>query len=190
MLAAASATVLTLSPTAFAQQQGTALAQNAVRAALPDTTPCPESVAAIATCYTARHETGAYLFAFMPKDWNGNLVVFAHGGPYYTPPTATDRPTRFDNLGSVAVRRGFTWIGSTYRREGFGILMAAEDSDDARKFFITHFATPRRTVLLGSSYGGLVGAKLVETYSKNPDGSSRCSARLWRRCKLLVPQRK
>jgi hypothetical protein len=24
----------------------------------------------------------------MPKNWNGNLVVFAQGGPFYMPPTA------------------------------------------------------------------------------------------------------
>jgi hypothetical protein len=73
---------------ALAITGGTSLAHDAVRPALPDTPPCPESIAAIATRYTARHETGAYLFAVMPKDWNGNLIVFAHGGPFYTPPTA------------------------------------------------------------------------------------------------------
>src|SRR6516225_9362763 len=73
---------------ALAITGGAALAQDAVRAALPDTAPCPESIAAIATCYSAKHETGAYLFAVMPKDWNGNLIVFAHGGPFYTLPTA------------------------------------------------------------------------------------------------------
>ena len=49
--------------------------------ALPDTTACPESIAAIATCYAAKQESGAYLLAAMPKNWNGNLIVFAHGGP-------------------------------------------------------------------------------------------------------------
>jgi len=29
----------------------------------------------------------------------------------------------------------------------------------------------QRTVLHGASYGDLVGAKLIETYAKNPDGS-------------------
>jgi hypothetical protein len=43
----------------------------------------------------------------------------------------------------VAVQRGFASIGSTYRREGFGVRMAAEDSDDARKFFIRRSASIR-----------------------------------------------
>jgi hypothetical protein len=50
--------------------------------------------------------------------------------------------------------------------------MAAEDSDNARRFFLARFATPKRIILHGISYGGLVGAKLVDTYSKNPDGST------------------
>jgi hypothetical protein len=57
--------------------------------------------------------------------------------------------------------------------------MAAEDSDDARKFFIARFATPMRTILHGNSYGGLVGAKLVETYAKNPDGSTNFNGALF-----------
>jgi hypothetical protein len=122
----------------------------------------------------------------MPKNWNGNLVVFAHGGPTYTPPTATSSQRYVGSQGAavgrdvlrvrsgrpaaakagpvggpVAVNRGFAWIASSYRREGYGVAMAAEDSDNARKFFIARFATPKRIVLHGNSYGGIIGAKLV-----------------------------
>jgi hypothetical protein len=47
----------------------------------PDAIACPKEVADIATCYSAKLESGAYLLAAMPKSWNGNLIVFAHGGP-------------------------------------------------------------------------------------------------------------
>jgi hypothetical protein len=157
---------------ALAITAGATLAQDAGRAALPDTAPCPESIAAIATCYTARHETGAYLFAAMPKNWNGDLVVFAHGGPTYTPPTATSGQRYVDKFSPVAVNRGFAWIASSYRREGYGVALAAEDSDIARKFFIARIATPKRTILHGASYGGVVGAKLIETYAKRENGNT------------------
>jgi hypothetical protein len=71
----------------------------------------------------------------------------------------------------VAVKRGFAWIASSYRREGYGVAMAAEDSDDALKFFIARFATPKRTILYGGSYGAIVGAKVIESYAKK-DGST------------------
>jgi hypothetical protein len=48
----------------------------------------------------------------------------------------------------------------------------AEDSDNARKFFIARFPTPKRIILHGNSYGGIVGAKLIETYAKKDDGST------------------
>jgi len=149
---------------------GTGEAQEAQKAALPDTTPCPEAVAGIATCYAARLETGAYITAALPKTWNGDLVVFAHGGPSLLPPTATGSKSDLAKY-SYSVRHGFAWVASSYRREGYGVAMAAADSNDARKFFIARIGKPQRTILHGASYGGLVGAKLIETYAKNPDGS-------------------
>ena len=144
-------------------------AQN-LAANLPPPTSCPEAVAAIATCYTAKLETGAYLLAAMPKTWNGNLIVFAHGGPSVTPPAENDSQ---DDLAkyAIGVRMGFAWIASTYRKEGYGVQMAAADTDDARKFFVERIGKPKRTILHGASYGGLVGAKLLETYAKSADGA-------------------
>jgi hypothetical protein len=138
--------------------------------ALPDTTACPESIAAIATCYAAKQDSGAYLLAAMPKNWNGNLIVFAHGGPAVTPPTPTSSQGDLTRS-AFNVKRGFAWIASSYRREGYGVQMAAEDTDNARKFFIARIAKPKRTILHGTSYGGLVGAKLLEKSAKNADGS-------------------
>jgi hypothetical protein len=155
---------------AVAAMTGTAAAQDGGKVTLPDTMPCPDEVAAIATCYTAKLETGAYVTAAMPKNWNGDLVVFAHGGPSLLPPAATSSRSDLGKY-AYAVRRGFAWVASTYRREGYGVAMAAADSDDARRFFVARFGKPRRTVLHGASYGGLVGAKLIETYATNPDGS-------------------
>src|SRR5712672_3534187 len=82
----------------------------------PATTACPETIAAVATCYAAKQETGAYLLAAMPKTWNGNLIVFAHGGPAVVPPTPNS--SQGDLARSVGVKRGFAWIASSYRREG------------------------------------------------------------------------
>jgi hypothetical protein len=149
---------------------GAVVAQEAPKAALPDATACPEAIATIATCFVVKHETGAYITAALPKNWNRNLIVFAHGGPSLVPPTATSSKSDLDKY-SYAVRRGFAWVASTYRREGYGVAMAAADSDNARKFFIARIGAPQRTILHGASYGGLVGAKLIETYAKNPDGS-------------------
>ncbi len=145
--------------------------QEGPKAALPPTVMCPQAIAEIATCYSEKLPSGAYLLAAMPKTWNGNLIVFGHGGPAVVPPTATTSENDLAKY-SFAVRIGYAWIASTYRREGYGVRMAAEDSDQARQYFIEHIGKPKRTIYHGASYGGLVGAKLIEAYAKNPDGSA------------------
>src|SRR5712691_8069356 len=91
------------------------LSQDVPKAALPPTTACPAAIAEIATCYSAKHESGAYLLAAMPKNWNGNLVVFAHGGPAVVPPTATTSQSDLVKY-AFAVKGGYAWVASSYRR--------------------------------------------------------------------------
>ncbi len=146
----------------------TTSAQGAANAPQPETTACPDAIAGIATCYSARHPSGAFLLAAMPKDWNGNLIVFAHGGPSLVPYTA-----RYSQLDlakfAIEIRRGFAWVASSYRREGYGVRMAAEDTEDARRFFVERLGKPRRTLVQGSSYGGLVAAKVLDMQANDPD---------------------
>src|SRR5262249_36148319 len=138
-------------------------------APVSDTTECPKEVAAIATCYSAKHPSGAYLLAAIPNAWNGHLIVFAHGGPAVVPPTANTSKTDLAKY-AIAVERGFGWVASSYRREGYGVQMAVEDTEHARQFFVERIRQPRRTILHGASYGGLVGAKLIGRQVKKTDG--------------------
>jgi len=80
--------------------------QEAAKVALPDTTKCPDVIAEVATCYTAKHASGAFLLAALPKNWNGNLVVFAHGGPDVAPPTAIRSQADLTKY-SYAVKLGY-----------------------------------------------------------------------------------
>lgn len=106
----------------------------------------------------------------MPKTWNGNLIVFAHGGPGPIPPTATYSAGSLAKY-AIDVKLGYAWIASTYRYLGYGVQQSAADTDEARKFFVERIGKPKRTIIHGASYGGLVGAKLIESYAKNADGS-------------------
>jgi len=146
---------------------GTALAQPTQ---LPDTVTCPEAIAEFATCYSAKLDTGAYLLAAMPKTWNGNLIVFAHGGPGPIPPSATYSRGSLGRYG-VEVKLGYAWIASTYRYLGYGVQQSADDTDQARQYFVDRFGKPKRTIVHGASYGGLVGAMLIERYGRNYDGA-------------------
>src|SRR5690606_29746727 len=102
----------------------------------PATTPiaCPEAAGEGTTCLSGRDANGAWFVIAMPADWNRRLVVHAHGGPRTGAPEAADPLEDLERF-SVMVRQGYAWIGSTYRRGGYGVRMAAEDTDNSRRIF-------------------------------------------------------
>ena len=135
----------------------------------PSAIACPDSVAEVAECLSGRDANGAWYVIAMPADWNRRLIVHAHGGPRMSEPEAADPLGDLDRF-SVMVRQGYAWVGSTYRRGGYGVRMAAEDTDNSRKIFWSRFGRPDRTLLHGQSWGGNVAAKASELYALDIDG--------------------
>ncbi len=132
---------------------------------------CPASVGQGVSCLSGRDVSGAWYVIAMPADWNRKLIVHAHGGPRMGDPEATDSLEDLDRF-SVMVRAGYAWIGSTYRRGGYGVRMAAEDVDTSRRIFWARFGRPERTLLHGQSWGGNVAAKTAELYALDTEGRS------------------
>src|SRR5262249_15019517 len=118
--------IAALGLTAFAFSVSPAAAQSDIKGM--DKIDCPKAVADIAACCSAKLDTGAYLTAAMPKSWNGDLIVFAHGGPNVAPPTARDGVGNLNRY-AFAVKQGYAWIASSYRKEGYGVQMAAADTE-------------------------------------------------------------
>jgi len=132
-------------------------------------TACPASVAEVADCHAMRDTNGAWLLAAIPREWNRRLVVHAHGGPRLTAPKDGDSAEDLERF-AVMVRSGYAWIGSTYRRGGYGVRMAAADVDHSRALFRAKWGRPQRTLLHGQSWGGNVAAKAAELYALDIDG--------------------
>lgn len=137
-----------------------------------EATDCPASVAAVADCSAGRDANGAWLVVAVPHAWNRRLVVHAHGGPRLGEPQVGDSLEDLDRF-SIMVRAGYAWIGSSYRRGGYGVRMAAEDVDNSRRAFVAHWGRPERTLLHGQSWGGNVAAKLAELHALDVDGGAR-----------------
>ncbi|RYF44027.1 MAG: hypothetical protein EOO25_01155 [Comamonadaceae bacterium] len=129
---------------------------------------CPAEVPAGSRCFTGEDGSGAFYWIAIPKDWTpatGVLVMHAHGGPADTGPAKLERSEEDLKRWAVTVKAGHAWAGSTYRRGGYGITMAAEDTERLRQLFVREFGQPRRTLLHGQSYGGGVAAKAAELYA-------------------------
>ncbi|MDI1289615.1 MAG: hypothetical protein PSX37_06665 [bacterium] len=139
--------------------------------AVPDPQPidCPASVGPSTRCLSGQDPNGAWYLIAIPADWNNRLIVHAHGGPRTGVPEAADPLEDLDRF-SAMVRQGYAWIGSTFRRGGYGVRMAAEDVDNSREVFWARFGRPQRTILHGQSWGGNVAAKASELYALDVEG--------------------
>ena len=136
---------------------------------------CPTEVPAGAVCYTGEDGLGGFYWIALPANWKpatGVLVMHAHGGPADTGPATLARGEEDLKRWAVTVKAGYAWAGATYRRGGFGVSMAAEDTERVRRIFVKHFGPPRRTILHGQSYGASVAAKGAEMYASvdGPNG--------------------
>ncbi len=135
----------------------------------PQVTACPADVPANVTCYGGQDSKGAYYLIAKPANWNGVLVMHAHGGPDLAAPTmerAQEDLTRW----SIMPRAGYAWAGSTYRQGGVEVRAAAEDTERLRGIFREHIAKPTRTILHGQSWGAGVAAKGAEMFTQDTVG--------------------
>jgi len=140
----------------------------------PNAAACPSPVPEATRCYTGEDGAGALYWIAIPGGWANNanrvLVMHAHGGPETGPPKL-ERSEEDLKRWAVTVKAGYAWAGSTYRRGGYGVTMAAEDTERLRQIFVRHFGQPHRTLLHGQSYGAGVAAKAAEMYA--PAGGAK-----------------
>ncbi len=133
--------------------------------AAPQTQTCPTPVPADARCYTGQDSAGAFYWLALPANWkNDVLVMHAHGGPDQPGPATLKRSEEDLKRWAITVKLGYAWAGSSYRRGGYGVTMAAQDTERLRQIFVQHFGPVRRTLLHGQSYGAGVAAKAAEIY--------------------------
>jgi pimeloyl-ACP methyl ester carboxylesterase len=141
----------------------------------PQAQACPEGVPAGARCLRGQDSASAHYLIVMPAQWTGVLVVHAHGGPSLGTPS----PKRNDEdiqRWAITVRQGHAWAGSVFRQGGFAVTTAAEDTERVRRIFVDHVAKPRRTLLHGQSWGGMVATRAAELFPQSWDGILLTSA--------------
>lgn len=130
-------------------------------AASPAQQLCPEGVPANTTCWSGQDEAGAYYWVAKPSNWNGRLVLHAHGGPALGQPKLA-RTTEDLLRWSVWLRDGYAWAGSTYRQGGVAVMAAAEDTARLLPIAVQVIGSPDKVILHGQSWGASVAARAAE----------------------------
>ena len=141
----------------------------------PQAHACPPGVPDGARCLRGQDSASAHYLIVVPAQWSGVLVVHAHGGPSLGPPQAA-RADEDIKRWAITVRVGHAWAGSVFRQGGFAVTTAAEDTERVRRIFVDHVAKPRRTLLHGQSWGGMVATRAAELFPKSWDGILLTSA--------------
>lgn len=101
----------------------------------------------------------------VPRNWNGRLVLYAHGYEGLNPAlTISDPPIR-----RHLIQNGYAWAASTFSKNGYDVRAGIEDTN-ALALAFNAIATrnnrplppPARTYIVGASMGGHVAAAAVE----------------------------
>lgn len=135
----------------------------------PVAAPCPSGVPTDAKCWRGQDSTGAHYLMAMPAKWSGVLVVHAHGGPALGEPKAS-RADEDLKRWAITVSQGHAWAGSVFGQGGFAVTSAAQDTERVRRIFVDHVAQPKRTLLHGQSWGGMVASRAAEMYPASWEG--------------------
>ena len=103
----------------------------------------------------------------VPHNWNGSLVLWAHG---YRGTglelTVDDHPLR-----AYLVANGYAWAASSYSRNAYDPAQGAKDTHALTTLFNDKFAEPRRTYITGASMGGHVTGIVAEQWPRSYHGA-------------------
>ena len=105
------------------------------------------------------YEGGAYRIE-VPDNWNGGLVMYAHGYPGEGPEVSVSNPP----LRSHLIAGGYAWAASSFRGAGYRPDWGVEDTLALRELFIREAGAPRWTIIDGDSMGGHIVVSSLELH--------------------------
>jgi hypothetical protein len=104
----------------------------------------------------------------VPPDWNGGLVVFAHG---YEGEGAGTGTVRSSPLDFHLTKHSYAWAASGYRSWGYRPDWFLLDLLALKAHFVDRFGQPRWTIIHGQSMGGHVSISSLELHPDTYQGA-------------------
>lgn len=113
---------------------------------------------------------GAAYRIVVPQNWNGALLLFAHG---YSPNPVTNPDVAI--LGAptetLLLEHGYALAASGFRNAGWNVEEGIWDTQQLLIFFRTNVAHPKRVLIYGMSMGGAVALNSMEMFHGLYDGA-------------------
>lgn len=103
----------------------------------------------------------------VPANWNGELVMWAHGFAGYGAELGVAPPP----MRAWLVANGFAWAASSYAQNGYVVEQGARDTLKLAKRFAKLHRKPTRQYLTGASMGGHITGYSIEKNHGFYDGA-------------------
>ncbi len=119
-----------------------------------------------ATAYWGVHNNAGYRVE-VPDNWNGDLVIWAHGFRGASPELTVDNHP----LRALLIAKGYAWAASSYSRNDYDVTTGVQDSHALAQRFHGLVGNPNRAYMTGVSMGGHITAVAIEQYPRAFDGA-------------------
>lgn len=114
------------------------------------------------------HKHAAYIIE-VPPEWNGELVMWAHGYRGQGSVLTVDPPAF--GLRQRLLNQGYAWAASSYYANGYDIQAGVRSTKDLALLFRDLEGDPTRTYIVGVSMGGHIIGRSLEEYPGLYDGA-------------------
>ena len=122
---------------------------------------------ALAGTITTRHwgvHNGAGYRIEVPENWNGDLVLYAHGFRGTGLELTLDDPAFHTRLRPYLIANGYAWAASSYSKNGYDVKQGVKDTHALGQLFNGLVGNPARTYITGHSMGGHITGVAIEQY--------------------------
>lgn len=130
----------------------------------------PTSLPAPLACEDGAQTSGATYRICMPAQWNGRLIVYAHGYVAPTRPVAIPEDQMTlpggGSVDQIATNLGYAFATSGYSANGLAVLQGVADLVDVVNIFKAQKGAPDKVLLVGVSQGGIITTLAAE---RHPD---------------------
>jgi pimeloyl-ACP methyl ester carboxylesterase len=106
---------------------------------------------------------------FVPSNWNGDVVYYAHG--FVAPQLPTDLPDEIAPLRDAFGSFGYAVAYSSFRENGYAVKDGIQRTKQLRGMFTSRFGNPKRGFLVGHSLGGQIVQAIAEEHGNQYDGA-------------------
>ncbi len=103
----------------------------------------------------------------VPEDWNGSLVMWAHGF------RGDNLELTVDNhpLRPFLIANGYAWAASSFSKNDYDVAQGVKDTHALTQRFNGIVGKPDRVYMTGASMGGHITAVAIEQYPNAYDGA-------------------